>query len=321
MEASEHLEMELIAAFIDGRLSGAERERVVKLLGESEAAFEIYAGALGARADLESDRSVISIARGRDPRPRRWWIAVPLAAAAALVVAVLPTLRGKGESTILAQPTQSILQPLLAQSAVRPLVGNPAPPQTVLAALEPGWEDHAWPVMRGGGAVLIDSTAALRLGVRVTDLRIALGLGDREVSVRIAGEIRELLGSVKVSDASRAEYDGIRTQISAGDSIERIVGAASRAEDALGVFLDSPWFGLGKWFSAGEVAARAHSAGFFKSDETMRFLDSAVQDGRLGPEDVQALRDVAGLARRGVRDDEFETVRQKFAELIRRHGG
>jgi hypothetical protein len=44
-----------IAAFIDGRLSGAERERMVRLLAESEAAFEVYSGAVMARGDLEED--------------------------------------------------------------------------------------------------------------------------------------------------------------------------------------------------------------------------------------------------------------------------
>jgi hypothetical protein len=69
------------------------------------------------------------------------------------------------------------------------------------------------------------------------------------------------------------------------------------------------------------LAARAHSSAFFRSDETAKFLDAAIDNGRLGPEDVQALRDVAAFAERGIPESEFETVRQKFAELIRRHGG
>jgi hypothetical protein len=69
------------------------------------------------------------------------------------------------------------------------------------------------------------------------------------------------------------------------------------------------------------VAARAHSGAFFRSEGTSKFLEAAIKNGRLGPEDVRALGDIAGFAERGVPDNEFETVRQKFAELIRRHGG
>ena len=44
MAATDEFDPDLVAAFIDGRLSGAERERVVRLLAESEEAFEIYCG-------------------------------------------------------------------------------------------------------------------------------------------------------------------------------------------------------------------------------------------------------------------------------------
>jgi hypothetical protein len=273
-------------------------------------AFEVYADAVRARRDLEAGDVVpIDVARSR-----RWWIAaIPAAAAAVLLVALLPTVQARRQSAVLATSTESILSPLLAQSG--------ATPSVLATAVGPGWEQHEWPVMRGGGAAVVDSAAALRLGVRATDLQVALALGDRPLAARLAGEMVEVLRSVQLSDASRAEYDGIRTRIVAGDSIDQVIGSMSRAEQNLRDFLNSEWFGFGKWFGAGELAARAHSSAFFRSDETAKFLDAAIDNGRLGPEDVQALRDVAGFAQRGLPDSEFETVRQKFAELIRRHGG
>ena len=73
MAAPENIDLELIAAFIDGKLAGAERERVVKLLGESEHAFEIYADAVRTRDDVGrgGNPSVISLDDHRDPRPGR----------------------------------------------------------------------------------------------------------------------------------------------------------------------------------------------------------------------------------------------------------
>jgi hypothetical protein len=325
MAATEYFDVELIAAFIDGRLRGTERERVVKLLGESEAAFEVYADALRARADL-GEADVIPITPALRRRNRPWLLAIPALAAAALLVAVLPRMRERPSDGLLAMPSELIVRPLLAQSTARPLIGQsraqPVTRQRELAvALGPTLDEQSWPVTRGGGPVLVDSAAYLRLGVRATDLQVALAVEDRDRAGRTAGEMLDLLGSVNLSDASRADYAKIRTRITSGDSLGQIAESARRADDSLGALLGSHWFGLGKWFRAGELAARAHSAPFFASSETNEFLDVAMQREGLAPDDVGLLRDVAGLAEGGVTDDEFEPVQEKFAELIRRHGG
>jgi hypothetical protein len=326
MTASEDVDLSAIAAFIDGRLSGAERDRVAKLIAESDEAFEVYAGAVGARSDIGGGESVISLTERRDSRPRRWWVAaVPVAAAAALLIAVLPRMQGRGGDAANDLST-AILSPLISPSTVRPLVAQSTPGTAsgsaqLAVALGSGWDEQRWSVTRGSGATLVDSVAALRLGVRATDLQVALTLGDREHARRIAAEMVELLRPLNLSDSQRADYGVIATRITGGDSVEQIATVASDAEKSLGEFLNSRWFGLGKWFAAGELAARAHSVAFFKSTETTRFLESAVKRDRLGSEDVRLLQDVEGFVARGVAQGEFEAVQQKFAELIRRHGG
>ena len=40
------VDLELLAAFIDGRLSGEERARAVKMLADSDEALEVFASAL-----------------------------------------------------------------------------------------------------------------------------------------------------------------------------------------------------------------------------------------------------------------------------------
>jgi hypothetical protein len=52
MKASEDYDLELIAAFIDSRLTGIERDRAVKALTESSAALQIYADAVNTCADV-----------------------------------------------------------------------------------------------------------------------------------------------------------------------------------------------------------------------------------------------------------------------------
>jgi hypothetical protein len=169
--------------------------------------------------------------------------------------------------------------------------------------------------------VAVDSASALRLGVRAADLQAALALEDRERSARVAQEVADLVRPLSVSNASVAEYETIRTRLANGDPISEVNGAAASAETNLNALLDSRWFGFGKWYGAGELAALAHSASFFSDPNTRDFLDSAIEHGHLAPNDVDLLRQVAEIAKRGVADTDFATVRAKFAELIRRHGG
>jgi len=295
-----------IAAFIDGRLSGAERERVVRLLAESEAAFEVYSDAVMARGDLE-EGARLSLAVHRERRSRRWWIAgVPAAAAAALLIAVLPAVQSRRTNATFAMRAESIAQPLTSQPQLATALGST-------------WDEGRWSVNRGGGSTYVDSTAALRLGVRATDLQVALAVGDRERAGRAAAEMVELLGSLSVSDAVSADYGDLRKRITNGDSLGAIIGAASTADDRLRDFLDSRWYGVGKWLAASELAARTHSADFFRASETTRFLDAAIRGGGFAPDEVEALRRVENAAKRGVAENEFEMIRETFARLIQRH--
>jgi hypothetical protein len=308
MATTEHFDPDLMAAFIDGRLSGAERERVVRLLAESEEAFEVYSDAVMARRDLEDDPAV-SLAAHRERRSRRWWIAgIPAAAAAALVVALFPAVQARRADATLAMRAESITQPLTSR------------PQLAVA-LGTTWDEGRWSVNRGGGSTVVDSTAALRLGVRATDLQVALAVGDRERAGRVAADMVAQLGSVNLSDAMVAEYGDLQKRITNGDSIGAIIGAASTADDDLRAFLDSGWYGVGKWLAAGELAARTHSADFFEASETTRFLAAAILGGGFAPDEVAALRRVEGVVTRGVAENDFEMIRETFATLIRRHAG
>jgi hypothetical protein len=321
MAASEEIDLESIAAFIDGRLTGTERDRVVKLLGESEAAFEIYTEALRTREDLgDSEATVMSLAAHRERRTRRWVPAASVAAAAVLVLAVFPLMKqrgGGGGASVLEADARSILLPITGSITGRQLVGT-----TQLAtALGPEWDQRDWAVTRGGGTTRADSTTALRLGVRATDLQVALATGDRDRAGRLAGEIDELLASVDLSEGSRADYRGIRAALARGDSIGAVADPAARAENTLEAFLNSPWFGMGKWFAASELAARAHSAAFFHTRATTKFFDEAAGSGRLAPNDLDKLRQVEGLLSHELEADDFDTIRRSFALLIRHYGG
>jgi hypothetical protein len=241
-------------------------------------------------------------------RRSRWLTAgAPLAAAAALLIAVLPRV----------VPNPAATFAMRADAIAQPLTGRPQ----LAMALRSGLDEPRWSATRGGPSTFVDTTAALRLGARATDLEVAIAVGDRERAGRLVAEMVELLDSVTLSDATRAEYRELRKRITAGDSISSIKAAAATADEHLADFLKSPWYGTGKWLAAGELAARAHSADFFKSNETARFLKAAIRSGEFAPDEVEALRQVEGAAKRGIAENEFEKVRETFAKLIQRHAG
>ena len=309
MAATDEFDPDLVAAFIDGKLSGADRERVVRLLADSEEAFEIYADAVRARADLDADAIIPLPVRDPVPirRPRWLTAGAPLAAAAALLIAVLPRV----------VPNPAATFTMRADAIAQPLTGRPQ----LAMALRSALDEPRWSATRGGRSTFVDTTAALRLGARATDLEVAIAVGDRERAGRLVTEMVELLDSVTLSDATRAEYGKLRQQITTGGSISSIKAAAATADEHLHDFLDSRWYGTGKWLAAGELAARAHSADFFKSRETARFLRAAIQSGEFAPDEVEALRQVEGAAKRGIAESEFDTVRETFAKLIQHHAG
>jgi hypothetical protein len=310
MAASEELDLELISAFIDGRLSGDERQRALRMLAESEAAFEVYSDAMRTRADV-SEAEVVPIDVMRSRRTRLPWRTIgSVAAAAMVVVAVLPTYRARRDRAVMDATSAELVRPMTGSTAVRTLLAN-AP------------DGRGWSVTRGGSDRLLDSTIVFRLGVRAVDLQLALAQRDTLRADRMAREILASLNGVPASDFVQAEYSTLRAGLARGDAPDRLVAAASDAEEELDkLLLRSFWFDFGRWVGTGELAARTRSEAFFADKRTTRFLESAAaRGGELSESDAAVLVQIRRLAGQGVTGDEFDTIRQHFLTLIRRHGG
>ena len=189
-----NIELELIAGLIDGRLAGEDRARAMKLLANSDEALELFALALRQRHEMP-DVGVVPIASRR--RWPQWKLVVPIAAAAALAIVVLPTLRDRGAS------------PPSAREYAMELGQDPR----FVNELPKGWEQRAWAGTRGAGSnrEASASTLAFRLGVRSVDLQVALQRGDTAVAGRLIEEILETLDDVALSAPVAARYAALRS--------------------------------------------------------------------------------------------------------------
>ncbi len=232
-------DLEDLAAFVDGRLSGERKARVEERLLRDEGYYEVFLETVRYRQDQgqEEDRvaAVVPIARWR-----RWGLAAPLAAAAVLVIAI------------------GLLRP-------GPDLAALLDPPAIVAAGE-GWSDPDWRRLRsGGGPSPYDGEQlAFRLGARAVDLRVALGGGDREEADRLAAQAERWATDAGLYLLARS-YEDLRHRIAGGADDAELQELAAAAETLLAESFErrSPEgrrVALGRWAEAGRLAALSADA-------------------------------------------------------------
>jgi hypothetical protein len=291
-------DLERIAALIDGRLSGEEKAKAMKLLGESDEALEVFAHSLKERqADSEKIRPIQSARRWR-----RWTVVVPAAAAAIVAIAVLPTMR-KHAGVPLGDQYASMLMPAAGQ-------------------LPSGWERRPWVTRGTGGASAVSQTPesklVFRLGVRSVDLQVALRRGDQSMAGTIAEEMQATLAGVGLANPVAASYGELKASVSS-DALAQSTARATAAERDLRDLVDTRAFGFGQWVGAADLAAQAHNAGFFESYGTR--VARSVSEGALDAEDTKALRDIDDRVAQGASEQALDEVHEILKTVIRRRSG
>jgi hypothetical protein len=305
---STNVDLELLAALIDGRLSGEERARALKLLANSDEALELYAQTLQHTAGAQ----IVPITSAR--RWRQWKVMVPMAAAAALAIVMVPRLIGRGG------------QPGLANEYAMQLSQNPR----FAGGLRDGWEARGWPVTRGAGTSRetpgtpragspAETKLAFRLGVRSVDLQVALRRGDSAAAGRVAREILETLNAVAFSESVAASYNELASRL-ATDGAARSIERASSAERDMRELLVSPSFEFGQWVGAADLAAQTHDASFFESKHGTRYIRSTIAAGSVASDDADALRSIDARLSQGITDTALDDVHAVFQTMIRRRG-
>jgi hypothetical protein len=303
-----NVDLELIAALIDGRAAGEDRARAMKLLADSDEALELFALALRQRQSMPDFRVSPIVTRRRW---RQWKVVVPIAAAAGLAIALVPMLRNRGAS------------PSLAREYAMELGRD----SRVVGGLRAGWEHRQWVENRGVGPNREGSGArqpgdaqtglAFRMGVRSVDLQLALQLGDTALAGRLIDEIVETLNSVALSATVAARYAALRSGL-ASDPRAKSVDRASDAERQLREHVASAPFAFGEWVGAAELAARTHDASFFEAARGARFIQSI--DG-LSADDREAIRSVDARLKQGPTDRALDDVDVMLQRIIQRTGG
>lgn len=258
----EHIEHETLAAFLDGRLEPAERERVLRILAENPEEYEVFADAARVAAEMRGP-AVVPI-ESRQRNANRWRVVVPVLVAAGLAaVAIAPRLLREGA-----------LSP--AELASRLTVVSQPGAGSLAAKLGASWDQPGWSVMRGNAVEVTDSARAFRLGARATDVEIAIRAEDSTALGAVGEELVDLLGGVDAGAASAAQFRRI-VEFGASASESDRTEAARSLRALMG---QSVWFDLGAWTEAARVAALAGNEGDLRSlaDPLRGIIDRMTED-------------------------------------------
>jgi len=265
-----HIDPERLAALIDGKLSGAERDEVIEQLARSDEAYEVFVDAAGIVRELgtEDQRTQIET---RDIVPFRppvaWWRRGStrfLALAAGLVgIAAVSW-------TVMRRSTQANA----ASAWPVALLSDD------VAGLPAAWNDVAWSQTRASTEVLTADSRAARIGARLVDLDLSLRKPDQRAAT-FAEEIASLLDAIPGGAPSAAAYRSIAQRASQGSAPAPEEWADLRASAALVAGETSAR--LGAWTETARIAALTHDAAFFSSDTYRAELERALAAARTKP--------------------------------------
>ncbi len=289
-------DLEDLAAYLDGRLSGERRTRVEERLLRDEDYHEVF---------LESVQSLHEHGQaeevgGEVVEPAVWWRSrrvatiAPLAAAATLVAVI-------GGPRLMLGPTTSTWVAQLNEQAV----------------VDSGeqWDDPGWRRSRGGPDPdrLEREQRAFRIGTHSVDLQVALAAEARIAAMRAATQLETLISEdlLLLSGA----YANLRGKIDGGDLDALKVRAAELEEYLEEGFEDTAGdrYLLGRWNEAGRLAALAGDAevltGIWRRWRVARGID------QIAPQ-LEQLEAVVEQP-----DPDFEAAEEAFSGIARALAG
>lgn len=283
-------DQEMIAAFIDRRMSAEDRQAFMKRLDEEEALYEVFVETVRFR-DQEAGRPATVIAH---PASRRKW--GRLAAVAALIAVAV------------AAPV--VLRNLSEAGYASRLVAD----GTLSGLLDDQWLDKGWPTMRGSSPGTNEFDTALQAGVRQVELEVALRLGRGDDAEYLAGGLEHLLRGIVMSDHLRLDYAEVREAVA---EPETALARAEAVGQALAGFLrdDRIAYDLGQWAEAGVLAARSGNTGLLGSRAFKRELRGFQKER--WPTLGAAIAEVAGLLDAPGDQMDLPRLETVFAAIIR----
>ena len=306
-------DLEDLAAYMDGRLSGERKAQVEEHLARDEEYYELFLEST--RFQQEQSRQQVAELQdegGPDPiigaqvlKWRFWRFGAPILAAAVLSVVVFGVLRFAGKP-----PDGGWVSLVNPGSIVRP--------STITPPGQPEWYDPGWSRLRSGNYSGVDPyqvhERSFRLGALTVELKVALLMGDRDSARTIAAGLKNLANAADLF-VTAVQFEQLQTQLGSSP-IETLLSQAEHAEEILAESfnsgsLEARRFSLGTWAESGRLVALSDN-----SDALSRVLRGApraksVEEIRPQLEKLAEIENRPDLTRR-----EFEEAESVFKEIL-----
>ena len=297
------LDLEELAAFIDGRLTGERRQRVIERLADDEDAYELYDQVIRVREELAKEEAEDAPAEGRVRafptrlRPVVRWL--PLAAGLAVAVLAGWWLLRPGPPA----PMSADLLAAFDTATLTPEVAGAAP-------------ESLGSIFRGPDAE--ERAALFKLGVRAFDLALAAEAGDGASTAEMLQKMQQLLYSEDLLAIGLPElYERFADRLASGTVPRDLRGEIAEAEATLQADLDDPdrpHFAFGRWVEAVRTGAAEEDRTFLASSAARRPLRRFL---RADPSDLVArqLAQVASGLGRGAATADVVALESAITEI------
>ncbi len=332
------VDLERVAALVEGTLDGAERREAICLVAESPDAYEAFADALasvegmGAALKLESgayepehaslQRFRASVDRGAfaseedapvepDP-PTPWWTSprrralVPVAAAAA--AAALFLVRGPA-----ADSPESLFDAARLASALDVT--------THLTGLTDGLDQTVVPVFRGETIPGTVEGRSFRLGVSALKMEGYARIARLDEARRSTDAMLRILSSMDAAPTVTIPYRHISAGFADGHPVD--VHGRSTADRSLDLWLATigrvaqARYRFGKGTEAARLAITSGDVAFLQTPEGRAFLD-LIDEVDLTAAEVETLAELLTLVEPGLTPDEGRVAAQALSTVMAR---
>lgn len=303
-----HPDAETLAAFVDGRLTGTARERMVAHLADCTECHEMLVDVVAVLGDpavagATEPQTVIAAAEGAAgtalrPPVSRFRRVLPVAAAVA-AAALLAVLVWSGIARWFFAPAPP---PTTAD------LTSPLPVDDALRAATRVVSDYG-DAMRGSDTVVSEGGArAFLLGVRNAELQLALAGGHDESAAELTFRIQRLLDDEsEISRPIRPLYAP-----ASGEPV-RPAEADRRLIEVLGERAD--WYALGRWVAVARVALQSGHLEWFSEPAPGRGLRTSTA-AEWPPEVDHRLDRISALVADGLSQQETPEMDRLLDELV-----
>ncbi|MBC7842398.1 MAG: hypothetical protein H7099_08790 [Gemmatimonadaceae bacterium] len=302
------IDAETLAAFIDGTMPAAERERVAAVLASDAEQYRIFTDAtrITSLARMEDtrvadtgdgDTHAANFPTLGSPSRRRAALRIGSMLAAAAIVGVVALSRGAAPADTLA---------VIRQIRIADASGAGAMDR----ALGAGWGEGDHPIVRGDGADSDMFVAPSRLGALVAALTIAGTLADSTAWTHTTSVLASTLSGVSGAAPLAAQLER--------DDMRAAATRDARARQVRQLSGDTAAFDAGAWVEGARLSLRAGRTENLRSDAPLRIALPSVIESLESHRDATAWRDaLRGLRAMNVsRDTTAATLDRLVREVV-----